>query len=117
MNIVRTPYTGVISYDLLDADRRSRLRLLAAIRKLNTPERRAEDALAAATDAKVAQRDMSYWRRRQWGNDNDVRRASCTFCKGTGEIATPVDDEYAVEPCWHCQWDNPWLPHDDGVPF
>lgn len=107
---------AIIDSDLLEEDRTSLKRMMANIRRLSNPRRRELTTRMAATDARIAQWDRTKHRRRQWDNDNDVRRASCTFCKGTGQITVSYEDG-GTDVCPQCQWANPWLPHDDGIPF
>ena len=46
-------------------------------------------------------RDTHYWRRAGHDFQNDMRRAACDFCNGTGEIWVWID--YAPDPCPNCQ--------------
>lgn len=46
-------------------------------------------------------RDDHYWRRAENDFQNELRKAACPCCKGTGEIWVWID--YAPDPCPNCQ--------------
>lgn len=46
-------------------------------------------------------RGFHYWRRAEHDFQNELRKANCPCCKGTGEIWVWID--YAPDPCPNCQ--------------